>query len=150
MLTIEKSECLPPPRPRSPAFIDTLSSCLTDGTQKSYLSIFFFFFQNQIYCISSLHLAKHAQTVTHDLFFQKFVLVTFVMRRRETILAYLALSCADKNKNLAKLEEEIRSVRSVYREIKNILIIVLEVFILSRVRTKVLASQTRIRSFVHM
>ena len=49
MPTIEKSECLPPPRPRSPTFIDTLSSCLRDETQESYLSIylfilFFFFF----------------------------------------------------------------------------------------------------------
>ena len=49
MLTIEKSECLPSPppplpRPRSPAFIDTLSSCLRDGTQESYLSVIFFFF----------------------------------------------------------------------------------------------------------
>ena len=63
MLTIEKSECLPhpTPHPRSPAFLDTLASCLRDGTQESYLSsIFFktkcsFFFQNQIYCIWSLH-----------------------------------------------------------------------------------------------
>ena len=62
----------PPSRPRSPAFIDTLPSCLRDGTQESYLSsfffffffskpnavfFFFFFFSNQIYCIWSLHLA---------------------------------------------------------------------------------------------
>ena len=31
----------------------------------------------------------------------------------KTILAYLTFSCADKNKKLAKLEEKIRSVRSV-------------------------------------
>ena len=48
MLTIEKSECLPHnPAPRSPAFIDTLSSCQRDGTQESYLSSFFFFFKTK-------------------------------------------------------------------------------------------------------
>ena len=57
MLTIEKSECLPPPRPHSPAFIDTLSFCLRDGTQESYLSIFFFFSKPD---------TKHTQTDTHE------------------------------------------------------------------------------------
>ena len=55
----------------------------------------------------------------------------------------------EKIKKLAKLEEIIRSVRSVYGN-KNILIIGLEFFILSRVRTKVLASQTKILSFDQM
>ena len=46
----------PPPHPRSPTFIDTLSSCLRDGTQESYRSSFFFF-KTKFYCILSLHLA---------------------------------------------------------------------------------------------
>ena len=66
----------------------------------------------------------------------------------KNILAYLAFSCAGKNKKkLAKLEEKIRSVCSAQGN-KNVLIIGLELFILSRVRIEVLASQTKIRSFV--
>ena len=78
MLTIEKSECLPPPRPRSPAFIDTLSSCLRDGTQESYLSIFFFFFQNHIYCIWS----RLVQNTLHDSFSKTLYLLRLLCGRK--------------------------------------------------------------------
>ena len=63
----------PPPCPRSPAFIDTLSSCLSERWNPGILlqqfffcffffktkcsGVFFFFFSNQIYCNWSLHLA---------------------------------------------------------------------------------------------
>ena len=41
--TYHRKVWVPPTPPRSPAFIDTLCSCLRDGTQLSYLSPFFFF-----------------------------------------------------------------------------------------------------------
>ena len=153
MFTIEKSECLPQPRPRSPAFRDTLSSCLRDGTQKSYLSSYFFFFffffflllffffffffskpdavffffvfcfffvfffvLNQIYCIQSLHLAWLVQNTLRLTFLFRFICIEtteFTDSQSENHLAYLLISCADKIKKLAKLEEKIRSVRSV-------------------------------------
>ena len=61
----------PPPRPRSPAFIDTLSSCLEPRNPNTAV-FFFFFFQNQIYCTWSLPLAWLVQkTDKHDRFFSK-------------------------------------------------------------------------------
>ena len=77
------------PVPRSPAFTDTLSSCLRDGTQESYLSSFFFFSKpianafffffskpNVLYLEPTFGMvgAKHTQDWHAWPFFQKFVL----------------------------------------------------------------------------
>ena len=52
-----------------------------------FFFVLFFFLQNNIYCICSLPLAWLVQkTDTHDRFFQKFVLVTFVMWTENKLL----------------------------------------------------------------
>ena len=124
-LTTEKSECLPPPpphlhsppRPRSPAFIDTLSSCLRDGTQESYLSSFskpnavvFFSKPNLLYleptCTFGMVGAKHTQTDTHDRFSKKIVLVTFVMWTESKQFSRKGISWIQNNNLITQYEHE--------------------------------------------
>ena len=57
--------------------------------------------------------------------------------------------CEQKQKSWQNWKKKFFSVRSVWGN-KNVLIIGLELFILSRVQIKVLASQTKIQSFDHM
>ena len=125
----------PPPRPRSTAFIDTLSSCLRDGTQESYLSsllFFFFFFFFFVFCcfffvskcscfISNpnlLHLeptfgmlgAKdwHAWSFFFFFFFffRTFVRVTFVMWTENKLFSRKGISWKQNDNLITQYEHE--------------------------------------------
>ena len=134
MLTIEKSECLPSPRPCTPAFIDTLlvwemkprNPTSTDIFLFCFVCFYFFvfskpnavfffcccccfFFQNQIYCIGSLRLHDWCKTLSdwHAWsFFQTFVLVTFVMWTENKLFSRKGISWKQIDNLITQYEQE--------------------------------------------
>ena len=100
--------------PRSPAFIDTLSSCLRDGTQESYLrSFLLFFFQNQcsfFFFRTKFTVSGAAWCKTHSdwhtwSFFQKFVLVTFVMWAENKLFSRKCISWKQNDNLITQYEQ---------------------------------------------
>ena len=96
-----------PHPPPSPAFIDKLSSCLRDGTQESTSAVFVFqnqmhfFFQYQIFCIWSLHLAWHL-----DWHAWSFFLLTFIMWTENKLFSRKGIGWKQNDNLITQYEHE--------------------------------------------
>ena len=130
-----KKVWVPPPTlppPRSPAFIDTLSSCLRNGTQESYFSPFFFFFfffkPNAVFFFFKFvgpRFYLFIFLVLLKVFFFRFcsrVIISWYIYRNYGVYRFAVekpfrriyhFRVRAKIEKLAKLEEKIPSVRSV-------------------------------------